>query len=430
MKNKKVKTTTLVFFVAAIIGMAVPGTPQAANWFQLQGTEKPKSKTINFWGFVQPAYFQSQDNVDPTDDFRKSDFNIRRARVGIRGVVPKTEEKIDYFLLTEFGRNGLTENPGGGQSNIVALTDASVTLNYIPGVRLRFGQFKMPVGAGGLQAIHVHKYIEFSDVVDQLLLERFGKDRSVGAFRDIGVQAFNWWRFGDKKEYEFAYALMVGNGNGINSQDNDKNKDISGKLTFAKIFNNSKGPRREEMQLGMWYIVGKRTGYTVSDDGTNGSPTEQDRKRYGVDFVFNKDFGAHGAGRLSGEAIWGDGWVYTPSFLGGAVPASRKFFTENTSVSGHGVPHADLNAFGGYLELGYRPPVLDKKLELDIRYAMYDPDSGGDLSTDVSQDNLTLGFQYFFSPTARVTVNYDIRDNEWNNSVDDRFMAQLTVIFK
>ncbi len=429
MRKSKGKALSVAIILAATIGVSAPVTSQAANWVQLQGTEKPGSKSVNLWGFIQPTYFQSEDNVDPTDDFRKNDFNIRRARAGIRGVVPKTEDKIDYFFLAEFGRNGITENPGGGQSNFAALTDASVTLNYLPGARLRIGQFKLPIGLDGLQAIHVHKYIEFSDVVDQLMLERFGKDRGVGAFRDIGVQAFDWWRFGDKKEYEVSYAVMLGNGNGINSQDNDKKKDITAKLTFAKIFNNSKGPRRQEVQVGAWFMDGKRTGYTFAA-GANGTSTEQNRKRYGVDLNYNKDFGNRGAGHITAEAIWANGWVYAPSFLGAAVPASKRFFTENTSVSGHGVPHADLKAFGWYIDMGYRPPVLNKKLELDVRYAQYDPDSGNDLSRNVSQNTLTLGTQYFFSPAARATIDYDIRNNDWNATVDNRIMAQITILFK
>ncbi|NOX25272.1 MAG: hypothetical protein GXP59_03995 [Deltaproteobacteria bacterium] len=426
--NKKILPMAILL-AAAICLTGLGEKSYAANWVQLQGTEKPGAKTVNLWGFIQPTYFQSEDNVDPTDDFRKNDFNIRRARAGIRGVVPKTAGKINYFLLTEFGRNGITENPKGGQSNFVALTDASVTLNYLPGLRLRFGQFKLPIGVDGLQAIHVHKYVEFSDVVDQLMLERFGKDRSVGAYRDIGAQAFDWWRFGDKKEYEFSYALMLSNGNGINSQDNDRKKDITAKLTFAKIFNKSKGPRRQEAQVGVWFMNGKRTGYTF-DAGANGTLTEQNRKRYGVDFNYNKDFGSRGAGHLTAEAIWANGWVYAPKFLGKAVPASKRFFTENTSVSGHGVPHADLKAFGWYVDMGYRPPVLNKKLELDVRYAQYDPDSGNDLTSSVSQNTLTLGGQYFFSPMARVALDYDIRNNDWNTTVDNRIMAQVTIIFK
>ncbi len=424
---------SILFFLTFFSGsLSLTGTATAANWFKLQGAETPViAKTVTLWGFVQPTYYQSSDNVEASDDFRKNDFNIRRARIGIRGVVPRTEEKVNYFVLTEWGRNGITENPNGGQSNLAALTDASVTLNYIPGARLRLGQFKMPIGIDGLQAIHVHQYIEFSDVYDQLMLERFGKDRSVGAFRDIGAQVFDWKRFGANHDLEFSYALMFANGGGINEQDNDKKKDLIGKVTFGKVFNNAKGPRRQEIQIGAWFMDGKRTGYTF-DAGANGSLTEQDRSRYGIDFIFNKDLGSRGAFRTIAEAVRGAGWIYAPKFLGGAVSKTERFFTQNTSVSGHGVPHADLKALGWYVDVGYKLPfpILKKKLELDVRYSYYNPDDGNDLPTDVSQDKWTFGAQYFFHPRARATVNYSKRNNDWDPNVENRFMAQVTLIFK
>ena len=430
-KDERIVFTAFMFAFLCIF--AIPQEGMAACWLKVQGTETwvKKPKSFNPWGFVQPTYYQSQDDVDPYADVRKDDFNMRRARLGVRGIVPNTDGKLNYFVLGEFGRNGVTENPNGGQSNFAALTDASVTLNYIPGMRLRAGQFKLPVGIDGLQAIHLHNYIEFSDVFFNLMLERFGKDRSVSAYRDIGVELFDWFRFGQGKQYELAYALMFSNGNGINAQDNDRNKDITGKLVLSRIFDNTKGPFRQEIHLGVWFMNGKRTGFTFATPGpVNGKETGQDRKRYGIEFYFKKDLQSYGLLRVVSEGVWGKGWVYAPGFFNGAVPASNRYFTDNTSVSGHGVPHADLDAFGWYLDLGYRPPVFDKKLELDFRYSYYDPDNGNDLSVDVSQDTFTFGMQYFFHKRARATVNYEVRDSEWNRAIDNRFMVQVTVLFK
>ncbi len=426
------RTFLLLLTLIVCLGFSSPSTTEAANWAKLQGAEPPViARTVNLWGFVQPTYFMSGDKTDSSDNFRKDDFNIRRARIGIRGVVPNTEEKVNYFVLTEWGRNGITENPKGSQSDLAALTDASVTLNYIPGARLRVGQFKIPIGIDGLQAIHVHQYIEFSDVYDQLMLERYGKDRSVGAYRDIGLQVFDWRTFGDNNDLEFSYSFMVANGNGINSQDNDSKKDFIGKITLAKVFDGSKGPRRKEVQVGIWFMSGRRTGF-VFDKGSNGSISEQHRDRYGIDFIFNKDLGSKGSFRTIAEVVWGSGWVYAPKFLGGAVPASRRYFTNNTSVGGHGVPHANLDAMGWYVDMGYKLPFarLKKRLELDLRYSYYDPDNGNDLTTNVSQKKVTYGMQYFFHPRARVTLNYTRRTSEWDKSVGNRLMAQTTVIFK
>ena len=48
------------------------------------------------------------------------------------------DERINYFLLVEFGKNGVAGE------NVVVLTDASLTFSHIPTARIRIGQFKYP----------------------------------------------------------------------------------------------------------------------------------------------------------------------------------------------------------------------------------------------------------------------------------------------
>ncbi len=403
----------------------------AQNWFKLQGTESAGAKNVHLWGFLQPAYYYSESNTQPYADFRKNNFNIRRARIGIRGVIPGTDEKVNYFLLTEWGRNGITQDPNGNESNFAALTDASVTLNYIPGARIRVGQFKTPVGIDGLKAIQIHEFVEFAQVFDQLMLERFGLNRSVGAFRDIGIQLFDWWKIGKASRYEFSYAFMLGNGNGINSRDNNSQKNFTGKIVLARIFDHSTGPRRHNIKLGLWYMSGQRKGYTFDTaSGGNGAVVERTRTRYGADFTFSNQYKGAGLIRFAAEAVWGKGWVLAPGYFDGAIPASKRYFTYNQSVDGHGVPHADLDAAGWYVSMGYRPPGLEKRLEINARYDHYDPDASGNLDQNLSQDNWTVNGQLFFSPAVRLTVGYMFKDSRWNSGVGNQFAAQVTAIFK
>jgi hypothetical protein len=407
-----------------------PGSASAANWFKIQGTEPPDAKTIKVWGFLQPTFYHSESNVPPDEDFRENDFDLRRARFGIRGIIPGSDNKVNYFFLSEWGRNGITEDPNGAQTDLAALTDASVTLNYIKCMHFRMGQFKLPIGYDGLQAIQLHSYIEFSDIYAELLLTRYGTDRSAGAFRDIGAEIFGWYRFGPNQEYEAAYALMVGNGNGINSRDNNDNKQVTGKVTFARIFDNTSGPYRRSIEFGAWYLTGKRTGYTFAVPGPiNGVPVTESAKRGGIELVAVKDLGKSGAMHFTGESVWASGWIYAPHFFNGAVPSNLRYFTQNTSVDGHGVPHAGLKAWGGYLDFGYRPPVLEEKVEVDLRYSYYNPDSGDDLPSKVSQDTWTLGLQYMFDMHARLIVNYEVRNNNWDSGIGNLLGVQITAIF-
>ena len=227
MNKKRIISLIILFFI--IFGT----NASAQNWFKVQGTESKDAPPVNLWGFIQPTYYYDQSDVSEDASFQKNEFNLRRARLGVRGAVPKTDRNVNYFLLTEWGHNGVTQDPNGLEGNFAALTDASVTLNYIPALRLRFGQFKLPLGFDGLQAIQAHSYIEFSDVYAEMMMQRFGLNRSVGAYRDIGAQVFGWRNFGDKKSFELAYAFIIANGNGINAQDNDANKDIAGKMIEA-----------------------------------------------------------------------------------------------------------------------------------------------------------------------------------------------------
>jgi len=244
----------IALLVAGIAGCLLTQTAYSANWLMLQGTETAKqgqAPRAHVWGFVQAQY--QYDNSEPSlapnpaggyippkligpnlDD--QSAFNVNRARIGVRGTGFPLDSKVNYFILAEFGNNGITYGDDGKH-----LTDASITFNHIPGARVRAGLFKYPGAEEGLQAIHVFDYINFTSVTNQLLLERFPSSstssagnppvytttsepnqaptptpnadmnqysRAVGAFRDTGVQVFDMFKFNN---WEHSYAVMVGN---------------------------------------------------------------------------------------------------------------------------------------------------------------------------------------------------------------------------
>ena len=228
-------------------GCLVAFNSPAANWLMLQGTEPESSvPRAKVWGFVQAQYQKDNSDANASDEYippkligpnlsSQEQFNVNRARLGVRGTGFPLDGKTNYFLLAELGNNGITA-PGGGSAR---LTDASITLNQIPGARIRVGLFKTPGAEEALQAIHVFDYINFTTVTNQLLLERFpnrkytannlevslpapeklgGFEKPVGAFRDVGVQVFDTIV---RDDWEHSYAVMLGNGNGLNFGDND-----------------------------------------------------------------------------------------------------------------------------------------------------------------------------------------------------------------
>lgn len=446
--------------VAVSLALMAPAT-HAANWLMLQGTEAPSATPVTrLWGFIQPQYTQTDGTpLEATTPFggkpavfntalpdQKSDsqFHIQRARIGVRGQNFPLNSKINYFILGEFGNNGITAGGGGS----ARLTDASVTLNYIPGVRIRTGLFKYPGSEEGLQAIHVFDYINFSNVTDQLLLERFfdrdgapgctvagggtadtcanSPNGPVGAFRDIGVQLFDAFTFG---QFELSYAFMLGNGNGINRGDNDGAKDKYYYLSGEWIFG-GEGPRREGLKVYAWSQDGTRqivTGGTGIQ--SNGVLGKFDRTRTGAGITFRKSIFRAGA-----EYVKADGMIFDGTD-GGAVAGTLN--NAGTTFATFNMAPID-KADGYYVDFGI--DLLPDKLELDLRYDNLNRRT--DTPAAERQFNTaTVGLQWFFDKKNRITFNYEFRDAEAPNlpgtdnankvlgGTDDRISVQITSIF-
>ena len=421
----------IVCMIAGLAGCLMTQTAYSANWLMLQGTETAKqgeAPRAHLWGFIQAQY--QYDNSDPNtaggyvppkligpnlDD--QSAFNVNRARIGVRGTGFPLDAKVNYFILTEFGNNGITYGDDGKH-----LTDASVTLNHIPGARIRMGQFKYPGAEEGLQAIHVFDYINFTSVTNQLLLERFPTasdanqaptptpdadmnqfSQSVGAFRDVGVQVFDTFK---ASSWEHSYAIMVGNGNGINRGDNDGNKDVYLYWSSENVFG-GKGGRREGWKLFAWYQDGKRTN---AFDPTQ----EQDRTRVGVGTKYlKKPF------RVTAEYMDGEGMIFQ-----GQHRPEHMFNNEK--------------ADGGYIEGGWY--IGKTNFEIDLRYDTYTRGENHPTSAandESTADTVTLGGQYHFNKKTRLNLEYASRDfksdtaivNAQQTGVDGRFAIQVTHIF-
>jgi hypothetical protein len=438
----KQRIHTLAVALTAAGGLfLLSASTQAANWLAVQGTEAPGSEQLGrVWGFVQVQYQDDQSDPDALGRFippkligpdleTQSQFNVNRARIGVRGVAMPLDPNINYFILAEFGNNGITEP----ESSVARVTDASLTFNHLKGARIRAGLFKHPGAEEGLQAIHVFDYINFTWVTLQMLLERYpnanytpnvppqqlppgtrlnGFERGVGAFRDVGVQVFDWFDVG--RDWELSYAVMLGNGNGLNFGDNDDNKDLYLYAAAEKVFDGS-GPRRQGLKFFAWSQSGKRTADLTADTCTNGdafpacgpagagristvyNPQEYDRDRMGAGVKYLRK-----GLRLSAEYMEGEGMIWqaphNPTFALGP---------------GQGIPGAPgsgvfAEANGYYVEGGYRFP--NSGWELDVRYDVYNRLDGDQF--EIKYDRTTLGVQYFFNPRVRIALNYEIRSGE------------------
>lgn len=445
------KKTMLAVSCAAALG-GINTSAQAADWLMLQGTEPHGSAgRAKVWGFIQTQY--QSDNSSPNgagtyippkligpDLDSQEAFNVNRARIGVRGTGMPIDPNVNYFFLAEFGNNAIT-NPGSGFAKV---TDASITLNHLKDfVRVRAGQFKIPMAEEVYQGIALIDYVNFTDGTNQMLLERVPNraftgnvapqpissttslnafNQSIAAARDVGVQAFNTFKL--DSDWEASYSFMVGNGNGINSSDNDNSKDYHMYFSATKVFA-GKGPRRQDWKTFAWYTTGKRH----LDGNNDGAVEEYDRKRYGVGTRYLKlPF------RVAVEWIKAEGVIFQgpdkPSF--GLLPPS----VGNPNHPANGLnDNAESSQWS--VDIGYYIP--NTKWELDFRYADYTRME--DSIAEFDWKALTLGVQYHFNKKTRLTVNVTDRDVEATafasgagpnanlDGIDKRYAIQLTHIF-
>ncbi len=498
MKSSFKKFALSAACAAALGGMAAPA--YAVNWLMLQGTEPADSAPrAKVWGFIQTLYEKDEssknkyvgtpgnnyDYVAPKligPDFNSQEgFNVRRARIGVRGTGFPLDGSINYFILAEFGNNALTHVDGSSAK----LTDASITVNKIPGARVRVGAFKFPTAEEAFQGIPTFDWINFTDVTNQLLLERYPNnqytpnrnnvdgfnytddnntspfnrfDKPVSGFRDVGIELFDSFRVG---QWDHSYAIMYGNGNGVNFADNDNNKDLylywSSELVYG-----GKGPFQQGLKFFAWSQSGKRTLYNPASPAPNdpepAGKTEYDRDRSGLGLKYRR-----GQFRVTAEYMQGKGMIFmgpdNPTFTItapclNATPSSAPGGTAPPVTTCGADPTRPLladgrkgKADGWYVEGGWYIP--NSNWELDARYDVYDrltdaKKLAGPCDFHFRFKTATLGAQYHFNKKTRLTFNaanrtYDAVDcpapapgGNPNNNLDgvgNRYSLQLTHIF-
>ena len=420
--------------IAALAAISHAPASLATNWFELQNTEAPGAPAYTIWGFIQPQFQHNTGgtvnnlagqpgitkyngqvpafNLVGPDLTSKDQAQIFRARPGVRGAV--ADGHIDYFLLAELGNNGITENGfsnGAYNKRTAVLSDATVTFNYIPGARVRVGLGRLPLGEEAMLGEPAMDYINFTGVTDGLLNERFlapthlaqtqmaylpgevmngglsqsaALTGSVGAFRDTGVEVFDWF---NQDKWEYAYALMVSQADGLNldTANNPGNHDVTGRLQASYVFGGS-GPKRRDITAFVWHQDGQR-----HFNGIN-----YDRMREGIGAKY-----WDGKLRVSGEYIQGTGMIYVgpyPGFGSNYVPGA--FVITQLMAMG-----SFNKANGYYLDTGWK---FTDKIEGDLRYDYYDKLSNS-APDERKNETWTVGGQYFYSKSTRFVLNYAYR---------------------
>ena len=376
-----------------LLALAAPTGASAANWEMIQGTEEGRpDKPLQPFGFLQvlaegviagPVEGLESDALDGYNG-ELAAFNIlsrgdapwrisvRRARLGVRGSIPKTDQTVNYFFAAELGTNGATI----GQP--IALMDASLTFNA-PFLRVRAGQFKLPAMDETLEAVHVAgDRANYSIVARQLVLERSIQNGrfqgAVNGFRDVGIQLFDAYKFGD---IELSWAAMGASGR-PGPFEFDRSLDGIGRLQVSWLLGDRRQfhPKRDELSGFVWGQAGSRE--------VDGEEIPRLRVGGGTQLRTN-------GWRARLEAVWADGVLpagTTPPFAGNPIPVL-----------------ADATAVGGTTLLGYRPTdAIEFDLFFDVLHRRPEDPAGERLFADT-----TLGVQWFISSHAKLMANAALR---------------------
>ena len=398
----------------------------ASDWLMIQGTEpytiqkegkkvKNVISTPQFWGFAQVKAEKNYSNplevaginktpfayVKPSLE-RQNQIQLYRARLGLKGVL-EDDNKVNYFLLTEFASNGITDPIGHYQHTYV--TDASMTFRYLPYANIRLGLLKYPGSEEGLQARFASPFISFTQMSDFLLLEKKPKtsknlantngtytgapDYSVGAYRDTGIEVFE--RFSLNEYWAFSYAAMLGSGSGLKWENtNDGHYTGYGYLALERSFGKGKGYYHQDLKTYLWYQEGKRAL------DANGDRNLYDRIRYGAGLRYFKD-----GLRLEAEYTGAEGMIFA-----GAKDTNPVSGDENW----HFVMEAekDNKSYGYYLSAAYE---VYPKVEIMARYDELDNLTNSSAKERVFKTT-TLGLSYHFKGPTRLDLNYLFREGE------------------
>ena len=261
----------------------------------------------------------------------------------------------------------LEASPFIGGVGSAYLMDAFVTWDKYNWTRISVGSFKQPFGLEVSTACNNLTTIDRAIVSDQL----------VSPQRDYGVAVF-----GGNKFTKLNYSVALMNGRGLNVKDNNTKKDIIGRVTYKVL---------DFMTIGGSY----RYGYPNNDDDT--------RTTYGGEILM-KFNNLH----IQGEYIHDEG--------------------DYNRAAGGGCGSEPM-VLGKKRDGAYGMVWYDTKWNIQpvFKYEFFDQDL--DIKDLGYSERMTLGVNYFFNDKIRLQVNYQANIETYINIDNDKFLAQIQVIF-
>ncbi len=243
MKKFYILVCAILFVVASVSAQEVATKEAESLETKLSKIEKRTAtleklhQYLKVTGFIQGMY--EWHDADREHSTNISSFSIRRARFSVTGDLYKGKNgaKIDYRFYFDFAR--VPKNP---------ILDMWIKYQPVKEFAIQLGQFKNPVTFEASISPAKYDFIDFSYVVQNLA--KMGSNDVAGlnvTARDAGFMVLGGFIHRDGYSI-INYHAGVLNGNGINEKDNNKSKDIFGKLTIKPS---------KELALALYYQWGE-----------------------------------------------------------------------------------------------------------------------------------------------------------------------------
>jgi hypothetical protein len=336
-----------------------------------QGCASGGGDLIGVTGFIQPQYNFNLNGTDANgNSLNTSNFTFNRARIGVVGSIPYD---IDYYVMLEFSS---FKTP----AKTPHLLDAYVSYTrFGKWAKITMGQFKSNFSLEQNTACSGLYTVNRSEVVNQL----------AGPQRDLGLLIS-----GGHDSLKIQYSLGLFNGTGMNVEDDNRNKNIVGRLTVNPI---------ENLKVGGSFKLGKI------------NPTDPAQKlneiyRFAGELQYRyKDL------LIQGEYIYGSDKLHSASKIPvfGGCGGIIGYDTKQTGTYGKS---------GFWAMASYMTPW---KLEPVVKFDTWNADH----SVAGKRTNyMTFGVNYFVNDYSRVQINY-VNVAESSAVMNDMIMVQLQASF-
>jgi len=265
----------------------------------------------------------------------------------------------------------LETSPFIGGVGSAYLMDAFVTWDKYNWARLSVGSYKQPFGREVQTACNALITIDRAIVSDQLVVPQ----------RDYGISIW-----GGNVNTRLNYALAIMNGSGLNKVDNNNKKDIIGRVTY-KLF--------DFVTIGGSY----RYGFPKLNNN------DDHRITYGGEILFDIN-NLH----IQGEYIHDEG-AFDPGADTGCGSEPLALGEERDGAYGMIWYDTKWN-----LQPVFKYEFFDQDLDLkDVPYRY--------------SERMTIGLNYYFNKAIRLQVNYQANIETVINEDNDKFLAQIQVVF-